>query len=53
MAQPALRIKKVPTIKISKIGKSGTPLLANHSAHKVGHKSNSVPIGLSNLIRYA
>ena len=39
-------------IKIIKILKSGTPLLESHNAHRVGHKSKKIPMGLFSLRRF-
>ena len=49
--QPADRINTTPEIKISRTQVSGMPLAAIHNAHKVGHKSKYIPIGLFNLVR--
>jgi hypothetical protein len=51
MAQPAERIRKVPSVKISSSRQSGTPPAASHIAYSVGHSSSTVPIGLSSRIR--
>ena len=47
MAQPAARMKIVPKTIATKVTKSGIPSAAIQSAHMVGQKTNSVPIGLS------
>ena len=48
---PAERISRVPTQKITTTDQSGQPLELIHTAHKVGHSSNKVPMGLSSRIR--
>ena len=45
--QPAERVRKVPATKMASSLKSGRPSAAIHSAHRVGHSSSRVPIGLS------
>jgi hypothetical protein len=50
MAQPALLIKKQPKTKMIRWDAFGSPIDAIHKPHKVGHKTNKVPIGLSNRI---
>src|SRR5690348_10919355 len=46
--QPAARIKIVPMQNDKNSFNEGTPRLAIHKAHAVGHQSKSVPAGLSN-----
>src|ERR1044071_1914179 len=46
MAQPAERISTVPTKKMRKYSSRGVPREASHSAHSVGQRRSSVPIGL-------
>src|SRR4051794_27801581 len=47
MAQPAERIRAVPTTKMTTSIRSGLPLEAIHSANRVGHSNRRMPIGLS------
>ena len=51
-AQPNDLVTMTPKIKIIKILKSGTPLLESHNAHRVGHKSKKIPMGLFSLRRF-
>lgn len=53
IAQPAERIRTVPTTKIATSAGGGCPSAAIHMAHSVGHSSSSVPIGLSMRTRRA
>jgi hypothetical protein len=53
MTQPAERISSVPSAKIQTSGQLGCPRLAIHSAHRVGHNSSRVPIGLSSRISFS
>ena len=48
ITQPADLITTTPIIKVTKILASGKPLDANQRADIVGHRSKSMPIGLSN-----
>lgn len=47
ITHPALRIRKVPRVKMATKCSGGKPSAAIHSAANVGHSSNNVPTGLS------
>src|SRR5262249_17782572 len=51
MTQPAERIKKTPAIKIKNRLEDGMPAPAKHKAHKQGHNSKRMPIGLLRRIK--
>jgi hypothetical protein len=51
-AQPADRIRKVPSTNTSRTDAGGKPSAAIQSAHSVGQSSSSVPMGLSQRISF-
>src|SRR6516165_3241075 len=53
MTQPAARITMTPSRNTMSTRGSGRPAPATHSAHRAGHSSSQVPIGLSSRMRRA
>ena len=53
MMQPAERISTTPSTKITATKGLGEPIDDNHSPHNVGHRSRSMPIGLSSRISFS